>query len=153
MNKKVLLLAGLVFFLMSLFFSVYTFSRYTTRVNIQSTTMYTASWNFEVNDESEYISNALNEIGIVKNEQIPLENYYSVNFSEDEFKVIFNSYDKALKRKRLIDFDDMMAFISHSKETWINSVDEQGNVRENCLRYFLENDSQLANEFYYNYNS
>ncbi|MBR5337384.1 MAG: ATP-dependent helicase [Lachnospiraceae bacterium] len=69
-----------------------------------------AANHFEVNDENEYISNALNEIGIVKNEQIPLENYYSVNFSEDEFKVIYNSYDKALRRKRLIDFDDMMVY-------------------------------------------
>ncbi|MBR4754660.1 MAG: ATP-dependent helicase [Lachnospiraceae bacterium] len=65
---------------------------------------------FEVNDESEYITNALNEIGIVKNEQIPLDTYYSVNFSGDEFKVLYKAYDKALKSKRLIDFDDMMVY-------------------------------------------
>ncbi|MBR4808009.1 MAG: ATP-dependent helicase [Lachnospiraceae bacterium] len=65
---------------------------------------------FEVNDESEYITNALNEIGMVKNEQIPLDTYYSVNFSGDEFKVLYKAYDKALKSKRLIDFDDMMVY-------------------------------------------
>ena len=65
---------------------------------------------FEVNDESEYITNALNEIGMVKNEQISLDTYYSVNFSGDEFKVLYKSYDKALKSKRLIDFDDMMVY-------------------------------------------
>lgn len=50
MNKRVLLLIGLAFFLLSLFFSVYTHARYYTRVNVESTTMYTASWNFEVNN-------------------------------------------------------------------------------------------------------
>ena len=53
--------------------------------------------------------------------------------------------------KDIIDFDDMMSLIANSKETWINSVDENGGVREGCLRYFLENNPQLANEFYYNY--
>ncbi len=69
-----------------------------------------AAHHFEINDENEYITNALNEIGIVKNEMIDLNNYYSVNFPEDEFKIIFNSYDKALRNKRLIDFDDMMVY-------------------------------------------
>lgn len=65
---------------------------------------------FEVNDEAEYISNALNEIGMVKNEQIPLDTYYSVNFSGDEFKILYKAYDKTLRAKRLIDFDDMMVY-------------------------------------------
>ena len=64
----------------------------------------------EVNDEAEYIGNVLDEISLVKNEMIPLEQYYSVNFSESEFKDFYNTYEKALQAKRLIDFDDMMVY-------------------------------------------
>lgn len=68
-------------------------------------------YGFETNDEAEYIQNALNEISIVKNEQIPIDSYYSINFSGDEFKAIYTYYVKFLESKRLIDFDDMMVYV------------------------------------------
>ncbi|MBE6014033.1 MAG: ATP-dependent helicase [Lachnospiraceae bacterium] len=65
---------------------------------------------FEANDENEYITNALSEISLVKSERISLDKYYSVNFAENEFKVLYNTYCKALQSHRLIDFDDMMLY-------------------------------------------
>lgn len=65
---------------------------------------------YEINDEAEYIQNALNEISIVKNERIPIDSYYSINFSSDEFKSIYNYYTNVLESRRLIDFDDMMVY-------------------------------------------
>lgn len=53
--------------------------------------------------------------------------------------------------QNIIDFDDMMDIIKNSKESWINSVESDGTVKKGCLRYFIENNEQLANSFYYNY--
>lgn len=79
-------------------------------------------------------------------------NAVQTSFNTDATIDISLAHTKMLRlTNNIIDFDDMMAFIANSKETWINSVDDEGNVREGCLRYFLENNSQLANEFYYNY--
>lgn len=51
MNKKVLLLGSLVVFLISLFLSVKTYSRYRTSATISST-LFSASWHFEANDQT-----------------------------------------------------------------------------------------------------
>lgn len=67
-------------------------------------------YKFEANDENEYINNALNEISLVKNEQISIDSYYSVNFSEEEFRILYKEYDDRLKMLRLIDFDDMLVY-------------------------------------------
>ena len=50
MNKKVLLLGSLFVFLVSLFLSVKTYSRYRTQITV-SGTMFSASWHFEANDQ------------------------------------------------------------------------------------------------------
>ena len=44
----------------------------------------------------------------VKNEQIPLEHFYSSSCGEEIFRKIYREYDERLKRNRLIDFDDML---------------------------------------------
>lgn len=64
----------------------------------------------EYRDENEFIGDILSEIGRVKNEQIPLEHFYSGCCGEEVFRKIYNSYGRRLSRNRLIDFDDMLTY-------------------------------------------
>lgn len=63
----------------------------------------------EVEDEAEFISSILSEIGTVKGGMIGLQYYYSKNCSEEIFKKLFEGYESRLRRARKIDFDDMLA--------------------------------------------
>lgn len=64
----------------------------------------------EVEDEKEFIGDILGEIGLVKNTGIPLEHYYPVNCAQEVFHELYRSYEKKLRAKRLIDFDDMLVY-------------------------------------------
>ena len=67
-------------------------------------------YHLEYRDESEFIGDILTEISRVKNEQIPLEHFYSSCCGEDIFRKTFSEYDERLKRNRLLDFDDMLTY-------------------------------------------
>lgn len=64
----------------------------------------------EYEDENELIQNLLSEIGLVKNSQIDLKYYYSVNCAEDIFRKLYRGYEQALRKYRKIDFDDMLVY-------------------------------------------
>ena len=64
----------------------------------------------EYRDEGEFIGDVLTEISRVKNEQIPLEHFYSSSCGEEIFRKIYREYDERLKRNSLIDFDDMLTY-------------------------------------------
>lgn len=64
----------------------------------------------EYEDENEFLSSLLGEIGMVKNAGIPLDNYYSANCPEGVFRKIYRTYDDKLRRNRLLDFDDMLVY-------------------------------------------
>ncbi len=64
----------------------------------------------ELEDENEFISGVMNEIGYVKGEMIPLSVYHSNNCSDELFQAIYEQYDQRLRRERMLDFDDMMVF-------------------------------------------
>ena len=64
----------------------------------------------EFEDEKEFLSDLASEISLVKNEQIPLEHYYSTNCSEENFRKIFQMYQNRLQRSNQIDFDDMLVY-------------------------------------------
>lgn len=66
--------------------------------------------NIEIDDEKEFITSISNEISLVKGDMISLDNYYSINCSEDIFKKIFTAYESKLRQDNLIDFDDMLIF-------------------------------------------
>lgn len=63
----------------------------------------------DVEDEAEFISSVLGEIGTVKGGMIDLKYYYSKNCSEEIFKKLYEGYEDSLRRARKIDFDDMLA--------------------------------------------
>ncbi|MDD2958378.1 MAG: ATP-dependent helicase [Lachnospiraceae bacterium] len=64
----------------------------------------------EYEDQKEFLSDLAAEISLVKNEQIPLEHYYSSNCSEEVFRTIFQSYQDRLRCSNLLDFDDMLVY-------------------------------------------
>lgn len=59
-------------------------------------------------DEKETLSEIASEISVVKNEQIPLEHYYSKSCPEEVFRVFYRKYEEVHRREGLLDFDDMM---------------------------------------------
>ena len=61
-------------------------------------------------DEKELLGNLAAEISMVKNEQIPLEHFYSGSCGEEAFRAIYRCYQETLERNRLIDFDDMLVY-------------------------------------------
>lgn len=64
----------------------------------------------EYEDENEFIGDILGEISLVKNTGIPLEHYYPKNCAKEIFEKIYGLYDKKMRGKRLIDFDDMLVY-------------------------------------------
>lgn len=64
----------------------------------------------EIQDENEFINDIEAEISRVKGDNMELSNYYSPNCSGEIFRKIFNSYNNALERRSLIDFDDMLIY-------------------------------------------
>lgn len=65
-------------------------------------------YSLEYRDENELMSGIFAEISMIKNSRIPLEHFYSTQCGEDVFRKIYRDYEKVLKSKRLIDFDDML---------------------------------------------
>lgn len=64
----------------------------------------------EYEDEKEFVGDLLSEIGLVKNTGVPLEYYYSKNCAQEVFHRIFRMYEETMRKKRLIDFDDMLVY-------------------------------------------
>ena len=50
------------------------------------------------------------EISTVKNGRIPLSHYYSASCPDEEFRKIYETYEKRLHGKRLLDFDDLLVY-------------------------------------------
>lgn len=69
-----------------------------------------AKHRLEYEDENEFISQLLGEIGMVKNTGVTIANYYSVNCAEEAFRRIYSEYHEYLYQHKLIDFDDMLVY-------------------------------------------
>lgn len=69
-----------------------------------------AETDLEIRDEAEFLGDLAGEIGRVKGERLDLSHYYSPLCPGETFRHIFQRYQKALERRRLIDFDDMLVY-------------------------------------------
>lgn len=67
-------------------------------------------YELEPDDENEMISDLESEISLVKGERIALSHYYSKSCAADVFRKIYQDYENMLRRRRLLDFDDMLVF-------------------------------------------
>lgn len=61
-------------------------------------------------DINEFITDMESEISLVKGEMIALDHYFPVNCAKDVFQKIYQKYNEALRRRSLIDFDDMLVY-------------------------------------------
>lgn len=62
----------------------------------------------EIEDEKEFVGSVITEIGNVKGDMISIDNYYSSNCSDEVFRRIYKKYDDYLRKRNLVDFDDML---------------------------------------------
>lgn len=62
----------------------------------------------EIFDEEDFIQDIVAEIGKVKNNRIPLEEFVSEKCSADAFRNIYRNYERHRKELKKIDFDDML---------------------------------------------
>lgn len=62
----------------------------------------------EIFDEEDFIQDIAAEIGKVKNNWIPLEEFVSEKCSADAFRNIYRNYEQHRKELKKIDFDDML---------------------------------------------
>lgn len=66
--------------------------------------------NLEYEDEEEFLQQLMQEITLVKSEYISIEHYYSTSCGEEEFRTIYQCYEKRLRQEHKIDFDDMLVY-------------------------------------------
>ncbi len=59
-------------------------------------------------NRAEYITDVKNEISRFKGGRISIEDYTALTMDADSFRYVFKGYTEALRRRRLVDFDDMM---------------------------------------------
>ena len=62
----------------------------------------------DLDDEKEFIQDLASEISNVKNNQIPLLEFQAVNCDDLMFRKVYERYESERKRRRKIDFDDML---------------------------------------------
>ena len=62
----------------------------------------------EVLDEEDFFQDIMTEIGLVKNNRLDIDQYQSKKCNADAFREIFAQYESERKKRRKIDFDDML---------------------------------------------
>lgn len=65
----------------------------------------------DIDDEKEFLQGIAGEISNLKNNQIPLAEYESLNCSENVFRQIYEAYEAERKKLKKIDFDDMLVLV------------------------------------------
>lgn len=66
------------------------------------------SMSIEYDNRDDVISSVLSQISLVKCDMIDIDNYYSRDMPENDFRALYSKLDRELKRFNKIDFDDMM---------------------------------------------
>lgn len=64
----------------------------------------------DIEDTNDFIQELESEISLVKGEMMSLEHYFSMSCPKDVFQKIFERYNQALMKRRMIDFDDMLVY-------------------------------------------
>ncbi len=62
----------------------------------------------EPRNRPDFISDVKNEISRFKGGRIPIEEYFALSMDTASFRYVFKGYSEALRRRRQVDFDDMM---------------------------------------------
>ena len=102
-------------------------------------------YGLEIEDEHEFVSAVLGEIGFVKSEMMNLDHYYSRNCSEEVFKKLYQGYEERMRRAGLLDFDDMLVMCH---QLFVQRKDILG-AWQNKFQYILIDEFQDINKVQY----
>lgn len=100
----------------------------------------------ENEDINTLAGNLLNEIALVKQDNISIKNYYSNNISSDTFKKIYSDYESELEVRGKLDFEDMLSLtyeLLSERNDILKAV-------QNRYRYILVDEFQDINFLQYN---
>ena len=99
----------------------------------------------EVFDEEDFISDIAAEIGKIKNNRLDVEEYVSEKCSAETFREIYSQYEEERKRRRKIDFDDMLVLCYNL----LSSRPEVLEGWQRKFRYILIDEFQDINRIQY----
>lgn len=100
----------------------------------------------ENEDINTLAGNLLNEIALVKQDNINIKNYYSNNISSDTFKKLYRDYETELESRGKLDFEDMLSLT-------FELLSERADILQavqNRYRYILVDEFQDINFLQYN---
>lgn len=100
----------------------------------------------ENEDINTLAGNLLNEIALVKQDNINIKNYYSNSISSDTFKKIYSDYESELEARGKLDFEDMLSLtyeLLSERSDILKAV-------QNRYRYILVDEFQDINFLQYN---
>ena len=100
----------------------------------------------ENEDINTLAGNLLNEIALVKQDNISIKNYYSNSISSDTFKKIYIDYESELEARGKLDFEDMLSLtyeLLSARSDILKAV-------QNRYRYILVDEFQDINFLQYN---
>lgn len=100
----------------------------------------------ENEDINTLAGNLLNEIALVKQDNISIKNYYSNSISSDTFKKIYSDYESELEVRGKLDFEDMLSLtyeLLSERSDILKAV-------QNRYRYILVDEFQDINFLQYN---
>lgn len=100
-----------------------------------------------VNEDVNTLSgNLLNEIALIKQDNINIKNYYSNSIASDTFKKLYKEYEAELETRNKLDFEDMLSLtyelLSERKDILI--------AVQNRYQYILVDEFQDINFLQYN---
>ena len=99
----------------------------------------------EVSDEEDFILDIAAEIGKIKNNRLDVEEYVPEKCSIETFREIYSRYEEERKRRRKIDFDDMLVLCYNL----LSSRPEVLEGWQRKFRYILIDEFQDINRIQY----
>ncbi|MDD3139648.1 MAG: ATP-dependent helicase [Lachnospiraceae bacterium] len=99
----------------------------------------------EIDDEKEFLQGVASEISNIKNNQIKIGEYESLNCTNEIFNEIFITYEKRRKSLKKIDFDDMLVLcyeLFHSRNDILSKWQHK-------FKYILIDEFQDINKVQY----
>lgn len=96
-------------------------------------------------NRDEIIASIISQISFVKCDMLDIDNYYSKDMPEEEFRHLYKKFDDEMKRAGKIDYDDMMVMCY---ELLANRTDILEKCR-NMFKYIMVDEFQDSNRIQY----
>lgn len=104
-----------------------------------------ADMKLSYDNRDEITASIISQISFVKCDMLDIDNYYSKDMPEEEFRHLYRKFDDEMKRAGKIDFDDMMVMCY---ELLVNRKDILEKCR-NMFKYIMVDEFQDSNRIQY----